>query len=238
MIINVKHGVFGDGVKNGDLIAVANVVAYLRKEQKNPDIKFYMDTGSVSTVDYIQEFYQFLLKNTDFFSETPGDTILPWKRVNLWDFRDIIGDNVTIKNDTTMMKKIVVFPIFDAPYNVYRNWPQSVLEKIISDYSTEEYKEYEKIVCGMEQFRGRCIFPGWKYSSNFMQNIHHIMTSETYIGGDTDTSHFAWSLDTAPKNLICYNSSRGLLHCLPFHLMDGKGKMVRYWLDCEGTTWE
>ena len=238
MIINVERGVFGDEVKNGDLIAVANVVAYLRKEQKNPNIKFHMKPNSVSSVDYIQEFYHFLLKNTDFFSETPGDTTLPWKRVNLWDFRDIIGDNVFINNPLIMEKKITIFPIFDAPYNVYRNWPQHVFEKIVAEYSTDEYKDYEKIICGMEHFKERCTFPGWKYSSNFMENIKHIMTTEIFVGGDTGTSHFAWSLQRAPQKLIYYNSSRGLLHCLPFHLMEGRGKMVRYWLDCEGTTWE
>jgi hypothetical protein len=239
MIFNVERGVFGDEVKNGDLIAVANVVAYLRKEQKDPNIKFHMKPGSVSSVGYIQEFYQFILKNTDFFSETPGEMNLQWKRVNLWDFRDIIGDNVFIKNPLIMQeKKIVVFPVFDAPYNVYRNWPQHVFENIISEYSTKEYEGYEKIICGMEHFRDRCKFPGWEYSSDFMTNIGHIMSTETFIGGDTGTSHFAWSLDRAPKNLIYYNSSRGLLHCLPFHLLSGRGKMVRYWLDCEGTTWQ
>lgn len=235
MILNIQRGVFGDEMKNGDMIGVANVVAYLRKEK--PDIKFHMMPGSVSSVDYIQEFYHFLLKNTDYFSETPGDTMLSWKRVNLWDFRDIIGDNVIIKNPLIMEKKIVVTPVFDAPYNIYRNWPQPVFEKIISEYSTEEYKDHEKIICGMEQFKGRCSFPGWEFSSNFMENIKHIMTSETFVGGDTGTSHFAWSLDRAPKTLLYYNSGRGMMHCMPPYLLEGKGRIVRYWLDFEGTTW-
>lgn len=235
MILNIQRGVFGDEMKNGDMIGVANVVAYLRKEK--PDIKFHMMPGSVSSVGYIQEFYHFLLKNTDYFSETPGEMNLQWRRVNLWDFRDIIGDNVIIKNPLITEKKIVVCPVFDAPYNIYRNWPQSVFDKIVADYSTEEYNGYEKIVCGMEQFKDRCTSPGWQYSSDFMTNIKHIMTAETFIGGDTGTSHFAWSLDKGPKNLLYYNSGRGMMHCMPPYLLQGKGRIVRYWLDFEGTTW-
>jgi hypothetical protein len=237
MIYNIQRGVFGDEVKNGDLIGVANVVAYLRKDQKNPNIKFYMKPGSVSSVGYIQEFYQFLLKNTDYFSETPGEADLQWRRVNLWDFRDIIGDNVIIKNPLITEKKIVICPVFDAPYNVYRNWPEHVFDKIVFEYSSKEYEGYEKIICGMEQFRDRCTVSGWKYSSDFMTNIKHIMTTEIFIGGDTGTSHFAWSLDKGPKTLLYYNSGRGMMHCMPPYLLEGKGRIVRYWLDFEGTTW-
>jgi ADP-heptose:LPS heptosyltransferase len=60
------------------------------------------------------------------------------------------------------------------------------------------------------------------------------MSAETYIGGDTGTSHFAWALDKSPKNLIYYSSSRGLVHTLPFYALEGKGKIKSYWLDFEG----
>jgi hypothetical protein len=63
------------------------------------------------------------------------------------------------------------------------------------------------------------------------------MTAETFIGGDTGTSHFAWSLDRGPVNLLYYNSGRGMMHCLPFYLLEGKGKVMKYWLNFEGTTW-
>lgn len=236
MIINISEGVFGGPLRNGDLIGVANVVAHLRKEK--PEIKFHMKQGSVNSADYVQKFYQFMLEKTDYFSKEPGDADLAWRRVNLWDFRDIIGDNVIIPNNEPMEKKIVVCPIFDAPYNVYRNWPRHVFEEIIKKYSTDEYKDYQKIICIHDHFAKACEFEGWRYSTNFNQNLYHIMTAETFIGGDTGTSHFAWSLDRGPKNLIYYNSGRGLMHCLPFYLLEGKGKIVRYWLDLEGTTWQ
>jgi ADP-heptose:LPS heptosyltransferase len=68
-----------------------------------------------------------------------------------------------------------------------------------------------------------------------MENINHIQTAEIFIGGDTGTTHFAFSLDRGPKDLIYYNSSRGLIHTLPFYLLEGKGKMATYWMDFEGT---
>ena len=232
MIVNIQRGVFGDELKNGDMLGVANVVAHLRKQQ--PDIKFHMMPGSVSSVGFIQEFYKFLLENTDYFSETPGEQFLSWRRVNLWDFRDMIGDNVVIPNNKEMKKKIVIFPIFDAPYNTYRNWPRDLLKSLIEKYSTEEYKDYTKIVCSKdESYFGE----EWINSTNFMDNINHIMDAEIFIGGDTGTSHFAWSLDRGPKTLLYYNSGRGMMHCLPFYLLEGKGKVVKYWLDFEGTTW-
>ena len=231
MILNIQRGVFGDELKNGDMIGVANVVAHLRKE--NPNIKFHMMPGSVSSVDFIQKFYKFLLENTDYFTETPGQQSLGWRRVNLWDIRDMIGDSVVISNNKKIKKKIVVCPVFDAPYNQYRNWPKSVFEQILQKYNTEEYDSYEKLICSKEKFN----YDGWINSTDFMDNINHIMETEVFIGGDTGTSHFAWSLDRGPKTLLYYNSGRGMMHCMPPYLLEGKGRIVRYWLDFEGTTW-
>jgi hypothetical protein len=70
-----------------------------------------------------------------------------------------------------------------------------------------------------------------------VQNYYHITTAEVFVGGDTGSSHFAWALDRGPKDLLYYGSSRGLIHTLPFYLMEGKGKMTTYWLDFEGTKW-
>jgi hypothetical protein len=185
-------------------------------------------------VDFIQKFYKFLLDNTDYFSETPGEQDLPWRRVNLWDIRDMIGDNVVVPNNKEMKKKIVIFPIFDAPYNTYRNWPRDLLKSLIEKYNAEEYKDYVKVICSKDEaYFGE----EWINSTDFMENINHIMEAEIFIGGDTGTSHFAWSLDRGPKTLLYYNSGRGMMHCLPFYLLEGKGKVIRYWLDFEGTTW-
>jgi ADP-heptose:LPS heptosyltransferase len=148
------------------------------------------------------------------------------------------GDLVKIPNDAPMEKKITIFPLFDAPYNQWRNWPENVYKQIIQKFSTEEYKDYEKIICKKGEPTERCSFEGWRYSTNFVQNYYHITTTEIFVGGDTGSSHFAWALDRGPKELLYYGSSRGLIHTLPFYLLEGKGKMTTYWLDFEGTKWQ
>ena len=230
-IFNIQENVFGGPVKNGDLIAVCNVVAHLRKNI--PDLQFHMLPGSVSTVDYIQKFYEFLLDQTDYLSRTLGAQNVPWRKVNLWDFRDTIGDNVVINNNLMQEKKIVIFPTFDAPYNQYRNWSQDAFNELLKEYDHSKFEGYRKVICHKTPLN----IKGWEDSTDFMQNINHIMTSEIFVGGDTGTSHFAWALDNGPSDLIYYNSGRGLVHCLPFYLLEGKGKYKKYWLNFEGTTW-
>jgi len=236
-IINIEPGTFGT-IRNGDMIGVANVVEHLRKNNNNPTIQFHLKPGNVSSDTHCQTFYEIMLKMTNYFSKEEGTETLPWKRVNVWDFRDISGDLVKIPNDAVTEKKIVIFPLFDAPYNLWRNWPINLLPHLIEKFSTEEYKDYEKIICKKGEPTESCPFEGWRYSTNFVQNYYHITTSEIFVGGDTGSSHFAWALDKGPKELLYYGSSRGLIHTLPFYLLQGKGKMSTYWLDCEGSTWQ
>jgi ADP-heptose:LPS heptosyltransferase len=234
MIVNILPGTFGGPLRNGDLIGVANVIEHLRKF--TPGLKFYLDPKAIHSEKYVQEFYKFLLETTEYFSDKPNtqNETLKWQRVNLWDFRDICGDLVKIPNTTPMEKKIVVFPLTDAPYNTYRNWPMDVVRKVFDRFDSLEYKDYKKVICHKDDsFRRN----GWHNSTNFMDNIHHIMSAEVFCGGDTGTSHFAFALDRGPKDLIYYNSSRALIHTLPFYLMKGKGTFETYWLDFEGTKW-
>ena len=234
-IINIEPGTFGGPLRMGDLVGVCNVVEHLRKVNNNPEIRFHVRAEATSTDRNVQDFHSFLISQTDYFSAFEGQQSLPWRRVNLWDFRDISGDLVKIPNNKPMKKKIVIFPLFDAPYNVYRNWPRELLKQLIEKYNTEEYKDYNKVVCTKDPtYFGE----EWINSTDILENLNHIMDAEIFIGGDTGTSHFAWSLDRAPKDLIYYNSSRGLIHTLPFYLMQGKGRMSTYWMDFEGTTWQ
>jgi hypothetical protein len=236
MIINIEPGTFGT-IRNGDMIAVGNVLEHIRKTNNNSTIQFHLKPGNVSGDTHCQTFYEIMLKMTNYFSKEEGTESLPWRKVNVWDFRDISGDLVKIPNDAQMEKKIVIFPLFDAPYNTYRNWPKELLPHLVEKYSAEEYKNYEKIICKKGEPTEGCPFEGWRYSTNFVQNYYHITTSEIFIGGDTGSSHFAWALDKGPKDMIYYNSSRGLIHTLPFYLLQGKGRMTNYWLDFEGTKW-
>lgn len=235
MIYNINHGVFGGPLRNGDLIGVCNVVEHLRRVQNDPMVQFHLTDSAISDTKYTKDFYKFLLKQCNYFTETPGEQNLPWQRVNLWDYRDLSGDLVKIPNNKEMKKKIVVFPLFDAPYNTYRNWTTGLMDFIVTLYAGSEYDDYEKLICCKEELS--FYYKGWEYSTDFMANIEHIMDAEVFIGGDTGTSHFAGALDRSPKDLIYYYSSRGLLHTTPFYALKGKGELRTYWLDFEGTKW-
>jgi hypothetical protein len=232
MIINIVPGTFGGPLRNGDMIGLLNVVEHLRKQ--DPTIKLHMAENTISTVDYCKKMFQFLVDKTDYFSLEPGEKNLAWRKINLWDFRDISGDIGVIKNTETPTKKIVIFPLFDAPYNTYRNWPQHVFQEIISTIDNDEkYNDYEKIMCHVTPLN----INGWKDSTDFMDNLYHIMSAEMFIGAETGSAVFASALDKSP-NLIYYYSSRGLIHTLPFNVLKGKGELRTYWGNFEGTTWE
>lgn len=232
MIINIGPETFGGAVRVGDLVAVVNVIQFLRKTH-HADIRFFMDHGSVNSSSHCQKFFEFLQKQTDCFSDVPGLNA-PWNRINLWDFRDIAGDVVKIPNSLKTQKKVVVFPLFDAPYNTYRNWTLPVFEHIL-DRVRKDYSEHEKVIC-INHINTEMVPIDFSISTDYMENINHIMTADVYIGGDTGFSHFAAALDRGPKELVYYSSSRGLVHTLPFYLLKGKGEYRTYWLNLEGST--
>ena len=234
MIINIEPGTFGT-VRNGDLIAICNVVEHLRIQGNNPNIRFHMKPGSMSNEKYVQDFHSFLIIATDYFSAFEGEESLPWRKVNVWDFRDIAGDVVKIPNFMPQKKKIVIFPLTDAPYNTWRNWPPHIMKELIEKYSAPEYRNYEKVICTKNT--GYVPNEEWQVSTDFIKNIQHIMEAEIFIGGDTGTTHFAFALDKGPKDMIYCGSSRALVHTLPFYLLKGKGCFYHYWLDFEGSKW-
>lgn len=237
MIINIEPGTFGGPLRMGDLVGVCNVVAHLRKKNNIPRLRFFLKPGTISQSQHCLSFYNWLTTNTNYISAFEGEQSLPWRRVNLWDYRDISGDHVKFENYTDTKRKIVICPVFDAPYNTYRNWPKHVFDENVKFYD-EVCKDYEKIICVADESLLPSTVPkSFKISTNFLENLQHIMECERYVGGDTGTSHFAWSLDRGPKELWYVNSSRGLIHTMPFYLLQGKGKASTYWLDFEATSW-
>jgi hypothetical protein len=108
MIINIEPGTFGT-VRNGDMIGVANVLEHIRKINNNPMIQFHLKPGNVSSDTHCQTFYEIMLKMTNYFSTEPGEQSLPWRKVNVWDFRDISGDLVKIPNNAPMEKRLLYF---------------------------------------------------------------------------------------------------------------------------------
>ena len=235
MIYNIEPGTFGGPMRMGDLLGVCNVVAYLRKVKDDNSIRFFLQPGSISSEEHVQFFHSFLIAITDYFSAFSGTESLAWRRVNVWDFRDISGDLLTIHNFKDKKKKIVIWPVFDATYNQYRNWPDAVYHQILNSFNSIEFDGYEKVLCVSPDTM--ITATGWQISTDYETNLNHIKECEIFVGGDTGTSHLAGSLDRGPKELIYYYSSRGLVHTLPFHLRNGKGKLITYWRDLEGTTW-
>lgn len=234
MIYNIFSETFCGNLRNGDLIAVMNVIEHLRK-LNDKNIQFYVEK-LINQDQYNIDFYNFLSNNTDYFSKLPGDQILPWKNVSIWDYRSKSGDLVKIQNNVEVVKKIVIFPVLDTSYNKYRNWPMNVFTDIIDKYSTSEYSDYEKIICIKDGLINTS-FEKWKISTDFMTNVNHILNAEIFIGGDTGTSHFAFSLNIGPSKLIYYNNTVGSINFLPFYLTKGKGELRTYWRDHYNTTW-
>lgn len=234
MIYNVPVDAFGPlGTRNGDLIAICNIIEWMRKEKNDSSIQFYLP-HILNKEDYIQRFYSFLCNKTDYFSKTKGEKVLEFSNIGVWDFRDIIGDHVIIKNDHVKQKKVVVFPVYDAQYNVQRNWSTEVLNDILKE-CREKYPDHQKFICAKDiPPEGLFDYSGFKVSTDFMANIGHIMDAEVFYGGDTGVSHFASVLDNGPELNYIY-SSRCLIHTLPFYyLSERKGNLKTYWLDFVG----
>lgn len=232
MIFNIRLGTFGGPMRVGDLLGVANVIEHFRQVENDSSIKFYLEPGSISTTKYVLEFYDWLMYNTDYFTMNRGADYLPWQRVNVWDYRDIAGDLVKIPNNSKTAKKVVVNPLFDAPYNTYRNWSDRVYQEVI-DYCESTFTGYELVLVSQKPLSRQ----GWRNVNDLHQVLGEIMEADTYVGGDTGLSHFAGALERGPDP-IYYYSSRSLLHTTPINWhTNKKGTLRTYWLDFENTGW-
>lgn len=231
MIININDKNFGGPMRMGDIIGCANVVEHFRQLQNSP-IKFYCHPSALQPTTYVQNFYSWMVLNTDYFSLSPGQIDLDWARVNLWDYRDIAGDLVKISNNSLQEKKLVLMPLFDADYNVYRNWPIKLYNEILSECETK-YPDYDKVLVSKNLPAPN----NWRVEHDLARTLDEIKSACVYIGGDTGLSHFVGALDKGPDP-IYYYSSRGLLHTTPFNWYSHKkGQLRTYWLDFENTKW-
>lgn len=232
MIVNIRPGVFGSTIRMGDQVAIANVVEHFRITNSDQSIRFYIDPRALDQTSYCGNFYQFMLDNTNYFSADKGDFDLPWQRVNIWDYRDIAGDLVKIPNNLKSVKKIVVNPLFDATYNTYRNWTDTVFQEVL-EWCESTFPNYELVLISQKPLYKH----GWHNVNDLYQVLKEIMAADTYVGGDTGLSHFVGALERGPDP-IYYYSSRGLLHTTPINWMTNrKGHMRTFWHDFEGTKW-
>lgn len=236
-IYNITKTTFNEyGIRSGDMIAIINFLQWFRKENDDDSIQLHFEQGVIKPFDYCQKFYNFLYKNYNFFTDVKGTQPLPYDQLMLWDFRDIIGDHVNIKNFKTMKNKITIFPIYDADYHTHRNWTAKLLDELLKYYSYQ-YPNHEKFLCVKDIPPVNIELYDFMISTDYISNINHIMESEIFIGGDTGVSHFASALDNPPSQLIYYYNGRGMLHTLPFHVLEGKGILKKYWHNCYNTTY-
>ena len=219
MIINITPQDFGGRIRSGDILGTCNMLEDLRIKNNDPDIKIYLPDESVFERDYVFQFRDFLKKHTNYFSDEPGEHYLNLNRFNMWDYRSNIPDRTAVDNtEYPKQDKICIFPLFDAPYNVYRNWDDRLTNALIDHYC-KNYPTYEVIICSSENNKSRIEnlqLHSAKISYDLVTNLYHIMDCKIFIGGDTGVSHLAGSLVSVPKN-IYYYSCRALFQSFPLN---------------------
>lgn len=217
-VLNIYSRMVGT-LRNGDMIALLNFLEFQRT--KCPGLKLYLPDQEVSQSTHCIKFLHFLKANTDGFSDTPGiDIHMP--TINLWNFRGRVGDLVTIKNPHQSInphqrkKKITIFPIYDAPYNQWRNWSLELTQEIIDSFDIPHFADYEKVFCSVI-FPERLNYRGFAHSSDFDANLVHLIESDIYCGGDTGMSHFAGVLEPGPFCHYYLNGEYSRLHTSPMN---------------------
>ena len=228
MVINIQKKDFGGRLRNGDILGVCNLIEYMRIKENNPDIKFYLEDDGIEQKGFGVKFRDFLKKHSDYFSDVPGESYFQFERLNLWDFRSITKDNVKIDNSSyTKKNKVCIFPLFDAPYNIYRNWNIPLANDIIKKYS-ELYSEYDIVICiakNLEQYYNNLELGRATLSFDFDDNLMHILDSRVFVGGATGTSLLASCLTNPADNYFFY-SAQDIFQTFPFDFQ--KQNMIMY----------
>lgn len=218
-VLNVSRENFAE-IKNGDLVGLLNIIEHLRLRENNPEIKFFIEPSTLNQAKYCTQFYEFLKNKTNYLSNVRGENSLDLFYKSVWNYRMALGDVLKLNIPHLKQKKICVVPIFDAVTNPYRNWSSGLTQQIIDRFDTEEFKGYDKVICG-PQLPKDLNHRGFKLSSDFMKNVEHILSCEYYIGGDTGLTHFASSLKDSPK-LIYYLPVGSARNTYPMHFEQGE----------------
>jgi len=229
MIINVQEKDFGGKLRNGDIVGMCNVLEHIRNQENNQNIKFYFSDDMVVEKEYGLKFLRFMQKYTNYFSEIPGELYLQSSDISVWEMRALSGDIVTIDNTSfKKQKKVSIFPVFDAKYNIYRNWSINLTNHILNKYRNlfPDYKFYLCVSENNMQMLGHLDLTNINVSFDFLDNISHICESEIFVGGDTGTSHFAGSLSNPAKNYYYY-AAEETLHTFPMHFKT-TGEIIMY----------
>lgn len=221
MIVNISDKNFGGRIRNGDILGALNLIQHLRDVNDNQEIKAYLPDSAILDGNAGFKFRDWLIENSNYLTSEPGDVNLDYENLNVWDYRALAGDIIRIDNPQPMQKKICIFPLFDGPYNNYRNWPVELLQELIDSFTKEQYNSYQKLICIKDIVS--IDLKGFEYSTGFIENVNHIATCEYFIGGETGTSLLASVLENKNRKLLYYYSTFARLHTVPFHVMQGKG---------------
>ena len=231
VIINITGHDFGGLLKMGDLIGVLNVLAYMRFVNDNPNIKFHIPDTSLQGREYVKIFRDVVAKHCDYISDIPGrDNFEGF--TELWGFRESNGHYVKInKNLPDLKKKICIFPLVDAEYNGERNWSNELIQDIIDQFSTDNFSEYEKLICIKSPLDESINLRQFTTSTDFETNLNHLLECEYFVGGDTGTSHLVGALDNDKQNLLFYynygdHGSWLSSFTAPFHFSKPNVKMI------------
>jgi len=218
-IINVAYDNFYGKLRNGDILGICNILGYIRKMENDENIKMYVSENLILQPIFGIKYFNFIKSHTDYFSEVPGNLQFGYQNINFWDYRSVIGDNTKVNNSNHIkVDKVCIFPIFDAPYNTYRNWSIELTNDILAKYQSE-YPSYDVFLCvdkKLNEFYDKLNLGKAQLSFDFEENLNHICSCKVYAGGDTGTSHLAGSLINPPINDYYY-SCEGLIHTLPLN---------------------
>lgn len=229
-IYNVRPDTFHAPLRNGDTVATLNFLQYLRIQENNDDIKFYIPDESIFGSQYCHDFHHWLRLNTDMISLEPGEFELP-SYIPLWTQRTEIQEVIKIPNPQPLKAKVCIFPLFDAPYHAHRNWPMAVANEIIKRFKVPEFDNYEKYICSNQVYDGLELLD-FQYSFDFHENLNHLLECSHYVGGETGLTLFASALDNPHRQLHYFYSANAYTapnyDVTPFHFKAGKGQMYYY----------
>lgn len=223
-IVNISPDNFGGPMRNGDLIALCNLVEGWR-DTEGTHIQVNVPDHSIQPQSYVIQMRDWLVDNTDYFTKEQASHGCSLYNANLWDIRCKMGDVVKIEPKLEQKKKIVIVPVFDAPYNTYRNWTDKMLFDICNVYSSSEYDDYERIVLTNKSVASK--IHKFTESYDFLENLNHIQECSIYVGGDTGLSHFVSAL-TDTKRINYFYGSHGLVHTNPFYSGHGGGYLNQF----------
>lgn len=227
-ILDIRQSDF-QTIRCGDMIAVINVIEHLRRRDDRPDLQFHLLGNAMHHPPYVRQFHDFLAGVTDYLSTEASGQHISGGRISVWDYRCEVGDQVTIRNPYETTRKVAIFPLLDARYNQYRNWPSDVFAEIL-----DQYRDYdgERVICMANRMMAGAdapplIFPGYTLSHDFADNLYHALSAEVFVGGDTGFSHLVGSLDRGPCPIYYYHGTESEIRSLPLGYQR-RGRIVTF----------